>query len=327
MKSSDRPCRVLLLLFEQFSMHCLANVVEPLRAANTIARRRVFDWQFVTLDGKSVASSSGLPVLPGTALAAAERADILFVMPSYDARAHATPRCLSALREAAQRHGAIAGMDMGSWLLARAGLLNGRRATIHWDEIDAFEETFPEVTVERKRYVIDDTILSSGGAMTAFDLTTRLIGDLYGEGLRLEVAALFMAADAERPNDPLRARARGRVVEAAVALMRTHVEDPLPLPELARRLGVSLRDVETRFAAELGAGPRAVYKSLRLSTARRYVEQSAYPVAEIALRCGYRDASAMTRAFAAEFGVTPRDVRAGRLSPPTSRRRAAPDAG
>ena len=308
-------------------MHCLANVVEPLRAANTIARRRVFDWHFVTLDGQSVASSSGLPVLPGSSLSDADRADILFVLPSYDARAHATPRCLSALREAAQRHGAIAAMDMGSWLLAGAGLLNGRRATIHWDEIDAFEETFPEVSVERRRYVIDGTVMSSGGAMTAFDLTTRLIGDLYGEGLRLEVAALFMSADAERPDDPLRRRTRGRLVEAAVALMRNHIENPLPLPDLVRRLGVSLREVESRFAAELGAGPRAVYKSLRLSAARRYVEQSTYPVGEIALRCGYKDASAMTRAFAAEFGVTPRDVRAGRLSPPTSRRRAKAHVG
>lgn len=311
MKNTDRPCRVLLLLFERFSMHCLANVVEPLRAANTIARRQVFDWHFVTLDGGSVASSSGLPVLPGSALAEAERADILFVMPSYDARAHATPRCLSALRDAAQRHGAIAGMDMGSWLLARAGLLNGRRATIHWDEIDAFAEAFPEVVVERRRYVIDGTLMSSGGAMTAFDLMMRLIADLHGEGLRLEVAALFMSADAERPDGPLRNRPRGRLVETAVALMRAHIEDPLPLPELARRLGVGLRSVEARFAAELGAGPRAVYKSLRLSAARRYVEQSDYAVAEIALRCGYRDASAMTRAFVAEFGQTPRALRGG----------------
>lgn len=309
MKSTDGTCRVLLWLFERFSMHCLANVVEPLRAANTIARRPVFDWRYVTLDGLGVASSSGLPVLPHSAVAAAERADFLFVMPSYDARAHATARCLSALREAAARHGAVAGMDMGSWLMARAGLLRGRRATIHWDEIDAFAEAFPEVDVQHRRYVIDGTCLSSGGAMTAFDLTTRLIGDLFGEGLRLEVAALFMSADIERPEDPLRRLPRGRMVESAIALMRKHIEDPLPLPLVARRLGVSLRELEARFAAELGAGPKGVYRSLRLSAARRYVEQSSYPVSEIALRCGYRNASAMTRAFNAEFGVTPRDLR------------------
>ncbi|MCV2867535.1 helix-turn-helix domain-containing protein [Defluviimonas sp. WL0002] len=311
-KNADRSHRVLLWLFERFSMHCLANVVEPLRAANTIARRQVFDWRFVTLDGAGVTSSSGLPVLPHSSLAEADRADVLFIMPSYDARAHATPRCLSALREAAGRHGAIAGMDMGSWLMARAGLLKGRRATIHWDEIDAFAETFPEVEVEHRRYVIDGTLMSSGGAMTAFDLTTRLVGDLLGEGMRLEVSALFMSADVERPEEPLRRRPRGRLVESAIALMRKHVEDPLPLPEVARKLGVGLRELESRFAAELGAGPRSVYRSLRLSAARRYVEQSTYPVSEIALRCGYRDASAMTRAFSAEFGVTPRDLRQGR---------------
>ena len=170
---------------------------------------------------------------------------------------------------------------------------------------------FPEVDVQHRRYVIDGTCLSSGGAMTAFDLTTRLIGDLFGEGLRLEVAALFMSADIERPEDPLRRLPRGRMVESAIALMRKHIEDPLPLPLVARRLGVSLRELEARFAAELGAGPKGVYRSLRLSAARRYVEQSSYPVSEIALRCGYRNASAMTRAFNAEFGVTPRDLRKG----------------
>ena len=310
-KNTDRSCQALLWLFERFSMHCLANVVEPLRAANTIARRQVFDWRFVTLDGRGVASSSGLPVLPHAAIAEAERADLLFVLPSYDARGHATPRCLAALREAAQRHEAVAGMDMGSWLMARAGLLKGRRATIHWDEIDAFAETFPDVEVEHRRYVIDGNLMSSGGAMTAFDLTTRLIGDLLGEGMRLEVAALFMSADVERPDEPLRHRPRGRLVESAIALMRSHVEEPLALPEIARRLGIGLRELEARFDAELGAGPRNVYRSLRLSTARRYVEQSAYPISEIALRCGYRDASAMTRAFRAEFGVTPRSLRKG----------------
>ncbi len=308
-KDSPRPERAAVLLFDRFSNHCLANLVEPMRAVNTLTGRRAYDWTCLTLDGQSVVSSSGLPILPHGRLADIQTGDYLFVMPSYDVQALATPACLNALRAASRRFRVIAGLDTGSWLMAAADLLTGRQATIHWDAIEGFAETFPEVDVVRRKYVIDGARITCGGAMTAFDLIARLIGQRFGEAMRLEVAAFFLIGSAGHDDAPPAARPRSRLVETAVGLMQSHVENPLPIPDIARQAGCRPRELENRFRRELAATPRTVYRRLRLGAARRYAESSAYPVAEIALRCGYRDAGAMTRAFRLEFGVTPRELR------------------
>jgi transcriptional regulator GlxA family with amidase domain len=300
-----------ILLFEGFSNHCLANVVEPMRAANEMLRREAYCWSYLTLDGGAVTSSSGLPVLPDGKLSDAEGGSFLFVQPSYEYRRHATPQTSAALRAADKRFDRLAGLDTGSWLLAQAGLLDGMQATIHWDILVEFEEAFPKVDVSSERYVIEESHLSCGGAMTAFDLVLELIARRHGEALRLEVAAFFMQGDSARDHDPMRRSTGSELVDRAVALMRGHLETPLAMGELARQTGCSQRRLETLFRARLGASPKGVYKRLRLLAARRYAEQSRYSIAEIALRCGYVSASSMTRAFVEEFGAPPSHYRKG----------------
>jgi len=303
---SDQTTRVGVLLFERFSNHCLANAVEPLRAVNMALGRKAYDWQFLTLDAQPVTSSSGLPVTPGAALRMAQ-GEVLFVIPSYGARALASAATSRALRAAAARFDTLAGMDMGSWLLAAAGLLAGRRATIHWEEYEAFSEAFPDVETEKKRLIMDGNRWSCGGAMTAFELVQRMIGETHGEAVRLEVAALFMQGDPDSQLPGL--RPRSQLVAAAVAVMRDRLEERITIPELAAQVGSHPRALEALFKRDLGASPRTVYRRVRLVAARRYVEQTNHSVAEIAVRCGYADPGSMTRAFSAEFGRTPRDLR------------------
>ena len=191
--------------------------------------------------------------------------------------------------------------------MAAAGLLDGRKATIHWEEIGRFGEAFPQVEVLRERQVLDDDRITCSGALAAFDLVLEMIGARHGQALRLEVATLFMSPEATGPQDaPL---ARGRTVARAVALMQANLESPLSIAALARAVGRGQRDLEARMRAELGATPQAVYRRLRLIQARKLVLESDLAVGEVALRCGYQDASAMTRAFRAEFEVTPRALR------------------
>ena len=298
------------MLFDRFSNHCLANAVEPLRAANSLLGREAYDWAFISMDGSPVCSSSGLPVAVECALSRSRRGDVLFVIPSYDFRKLVTPASLRALRAAARRYGVLVGMDTGSWLLAAAGLLNGCRATIHWDEIDQFQEAFPDVEVSRARTVFDGDRWSCGGAMTAFELVLRMIGDSHGEALRLEVAALFMHAEVDPGSGLPVPRPTSHLVSAALATMRENLEEPLSIPALAQSLAVNARKLETLFSADLGAGPQKVYRRIRLLAARRYVEQTGISISEIALRCGYADPSAMTRAFRQEFGAAPGNIRA-----------------
>lgn len=301
--------RIGVLLFDRFSNHCLANAVEPLRAANMLSRHRLFDWTFLSLDGAGVTSSSGLDIRPAMALGHETAGDILFVLPSYDHLLHANARTSRALRAAARRYRLVAGFDTGSWLLAEADLLTGYRATIHWEELPAFRERFPQVETLRARHVADRDRLTCSGAAAAFDLVLDLIGRHHGEALAQEVLALFMQTGEAAPRQTQ--KRYSRLVARALALMQENLEEPLPVPDLANRLGRSQRQLEARMRTELGAGPRRVYLRQRLSYARKLAEETRLSIAEIAVRSGYGDPAAMTRAFRAEFGLTPSAARAG----------------
>lgn len=301
--------RIGVLLFPEFSNYGLANAVEPLRAANTLARKSLYDWQFLGIDDGTITSSSGLPVTSDGTLSNHPGGDLLLVMPSYNYQGLGTPAVQRALRSAQKRFTQMAGLDTGAWLMASAGLLDGQRATIHWDELVQFAERFPEIDVVEDRYIAQGEMLSCGGASTTIELMLDLIGQHHGTMLRLEVAALFMHGE-RKPSEVAPFRMGGdQVVQAAVSIMRRTLETPLPIDAIAKRLGLGLRALEKHFASSARRSPRSVYVSLRLGAARHLTEQTTLSVTEIATRCGYEDPSAMTRAFRREFGTTPRDIR------------------
>lgn len=310
---TENPQHIGILLYPKFSNHCLANALEPLRAANTLSGRKLYTWQFLTVDGQPVRSSSELPIVPEERLSRSLNGDFLFVLPSYDFEAHDTANNAKALQAAARRFGVVVGMDTGSWLLASAGLLDQRKATIHWDEINRFAEAFPDVDTVEDRFVVDRNRITCGGAMTTFDLVLELIGRTHGQSLGLEVSALFMAGIAGRPQEPQVRRSGSTIVDNAVAVMSSALEVPVSLPDLARQCGTTQRALQQQFRTHLGATPQQVYVSLRLTAARRMFVQTDHSVAEVALRCGYENASSMTRAFVAQFGMTPRRVRRSAL--------------
>lgn len=310
-KPAQSPVRIALLVFDAFSNLCLANCLEPLRAANTLVRREAFDWRIVTMEGAPALSSSGLQVLPDAALAQMGRVDYLFVLSGYDHRRHDIPATRRALRAAVAGAGTVVGLDAGPWLLASAGLLAGRRATLHWDLLDAFTERFLDVEAERARVIRDGPWWSCAGAMSAMDMTMGLIADHLGLSVRLDAEALFIQGD-----PPLEARRERQavsdpLVQRALALMREHVEAPLPLAALARALSCQPRTLDRRFRARLGAPPGMVYRHLRLAAARRMLETTGLSVAEIALRSGYDSPAALSRAVRQVYRVTPSDLRDG----------------
>ncbi len=308
--SQSPPKEIGILLFPDFSNHCLANTVEPLRAANSLARRTLYRWQFLGLSKSEVISSSGLPVTPECALSDHPGGAMLLVMPSYGHTTHTASPVLTALRAAERRFACLAGLDTGSWLLAAAGLLDGHPATIHWDVLDQFAEAFPDVDVVQDRFILGTKRASCGGGVTALEMMLAMIARDHGAMLALEVGALFMHGE-RAPGAMAEAASRpGQIVQAAAALMRRNIEEPLSLPNVAKTLGLSQRTLEAYFKRETGQSPAAVYRALRLAEARRLTEQTRLSVSEIATRCGYDNASAMTRAFRLHHGTTPREMRA-----------------
>jgi transcriptional regulator GlxA family with amidase domain len=296
------PTQISILLFDRFSNHCLANVLEPLRAANDLSSQQVFEWNIVVLGGQRVRSSSGLR-LEADAQLADMRGDILMVMPSYGFLTHANVTSSRALRAAARRFDILAGLDTGSWLLAEAGLLDDYRATIHWDELDRFSERFSDIDVQKEAVIYDRDRITCGGASTAFALAMQMIEKQHGAALRLRVEHLFSGAYAQRPVR------RGGIAARAVDLMRAHIEEPLPIAQLAQQLGRSQKHLGQQMLARLGAAPQVIYRRIRLERARQLSLDTTISVAEISVRCGYQDASAMTRAFRSEYGTTPQALR------------------
>ncbi len=297
-----------ILLFDGFSNLCLANFLEPFRAANTLSRSPVYGWQCLSLEETAVLSSSKLRITPDAAFAD-QKGDVLAVMPSYGFCEADHELLRRKLRAAAGRHRVVAGLDTGSWLLASAGLLEGSRATTDWEELSQFEEAFPQVSVVRDRFVVDGDRLTCSGALAAFDLAQFLIAEEHGPVLALEVGE-FLMSDRRRGEMLPPLRSRSVLVNRAWKVMQANLEAPLSISEIAKSLGCSQKTLETRMRVDLGTTPDAFYRRLRLNFARKLVVETEQSVAEIAGRCGYENASAMTRAFKQTFGQVPRDLRA-----------------
>lgn len=296
------------VLFDRFSNHGFANALEPLRAANTFLGRPAYRWRILTLDGGPVRTSAGITVMPDGRFDATAAGDALILLPSYGYQSFATPALSRTLRAASRRFGTLIGLDGGAWLLAAAGLLDGRRSTIHFDEFDAFAERFPDVQAVRERWVDDGDRLTAAGAVTSFEMMMALIARTHGTALTLRIASLFSAPDPSAPG-PLAPKGGDRRVARIVSLMEKNVEQPVTLPRLAELADCTQREMENRFAAAFGATPQRVYAQIRLTAAHRLVIDTRLSVAEIAGRTGYDDASAFTRAFRRTFGASPRTLR------------------
>lgn len=310
-KSYPQPVKITVLLTERYSNLCLAQCLEPLRAANAFAARQVYDWRICGLTDQSIKSSSGLTLMPDGTLDDSGTCDLLMVLSSYGHLSLDTPQVRRALARAATRAKTVVGFDAAPWLLASAGLLAGRRATLHADLRPAFAERFLDVTLEETALVQDGNRITCAGALAAYDFArARVVQDL-GQAAGLDLDALFLAHDrpmAGQPPAPLR---RDPLVNQAMAVMRGALETPLSLNQISATLKVTPRTLTRRCFASLGASPGTVYRHMRLSAALQLVQDTCMPVSEVALRCGYEDPTALTRAFRKRFGRSPRDMRQG----------------
>ncbi|MGQ2905141.1 MAG: GlxA family transcriptional regulator [Neoaquamicrobium sediminum] len=312
-----RPLKLTFLIFTGSSIMCLASAIDPLRAANRIAGTRLFDWSIVSADGEAPVTTAGLPVAVEGRFDPAANADVVVVIGGFGARFQASSTLVAALRRAAGAARAIGGVEAGTWLLGRAGLLEGRAATTHWEDLEDFAVAFPECNVRPDRYVIDGPIFTAGGASPVFDLMLHLIRTRLGMAVALDVASVFIYDQARAATDAQPLVSLGRLdgydprLAQAIRLMEAHVERPLTVAAIARRAGVTARTLEKVFAAAIGETPGAYYLRLRLNAARRLVLDTSEPMTDIAARTGFSSAAAFSRAFSTAFGKAPSRMRAG----------------
>lgn len=310
------PRSFAILIFPNFPMMAFSAVIEPLRAANTLAGRQLYDWIVVAPEDATVVASNGIPFNPNFSVENAPSADYIVVCSGGNADRLTAQRPLTWIRRNLRKGAHIGSVADGAFYLARAGLLDDHACTLHWQSQPAFAEAFPHIELLRRLYVIDRKRFTSAGGIGALDMMLDIIGSHQGDGLSRQVAEWFVhdriraSADRDKLQLRLRTGIRSDLVFNAVSLMEGTIEQSAPVVTIAKRLGVSLRKLERAFSAELGTGPSEYFRLMRMERARDLLEHSAMSVREIGLVCGYASFSAFVRAFRKTHMTTPKKLRA-----------------
>jgi transcriptional regulator GlxA family with amidase domain len=312
---STDPLTLAVLVLPHASILEVASVLDPMRSANRHLGTEAFRWRVVSPDGTAVPLTCGLSLPSVGGIAAAETADGLVVVAGYRWTETATRPLVAAIRRMAPRFRAVIGIDTGPWVLARAGLLDGHKATVHWEDLEDFAAAHPAVEVLPDRYAISGNRITVGGAIPAADFMLHLIRSRLGAAVAVQVAGSFITtprpADAPQVSGaampgPL---ARDPRLVAAMARMEARLDAPETVATTARAVGLSVRRLEGLFRSELGQSPADWGRDLRLQAARRMLTDTRHPLLDIALRTGFTAQAAFSRAFRRRFGIPPSDLR------------------
>ncbi|MAM25182.1 MAG: AraC family transcriptional regulator [Rhodobacteraceae bacterium] len=307
----NKPMNVALLVLDDTNTLSFAAAVDPLRSANRQSGKRLFDWQFVTPAEAPVRLTSGLAI-PAGPIHRLDGADLLLVLASFQLETQSTPALSASLRRLAARGSRIAGIDGGPWVMARAGLLDGGQATTHWEDLDRFASTFPEIDVVNARFQASGACLTCAGAAPAIEMMLHIIRETHGPALASRVAGTFiydLAAPATRPQSRGAALNHNALTARAQTIMEATLDAPLPIATLARRLGTSARALQVQFRRRLDRTPQAHYLTLRLTEAERLVRQTSLPLQDVAAATGFASPAAFARAFRKAHGQSARALR------------------
>jgi transcriptional regulator GlxA family with amidase domain len=306
-----RKCRYAFLTLPNYSLIAVANALEPLRMANRVVGREVYEWSIISMDGEAVDASSGLNLSPTGALEKLGAADIVFVCGGINVREAVSPALLSALRRLADRRVPLGALCTGGYALARAGLLDNFRATIHWENLSALREEFPRVRISDQLFTIDRDRFTCSGGTAPLDLMLNLIQEKLGARISQLVSEQFIVdrvrKDTDRQYVPLRAQIgishRGLIRVAQ--LMDENIEKPLSLEKIAKATGLSRRQIERLFKRDLKCVPKHYYLEMRLRRARELLLQTAMPIMDITTACGFQSPPHFSKCYRMQFGHPP----------------------
>jgi len=302
------------LLLPEFSVMGFASAVEPLRVANRF-KPDAYRWRILSLDGGPVVASNGMSLNVDAALADARNVETLLVVAGFNPLQHYKQALGDTLRQLDRQGATLGAIDTGAFVLAQARLLQGQPVTLHWEAQSAFKELFPTLQVTQELFEWGERRISCAGGTAAMDMMLALIGKRHGHALAATVSEQFLHGPVRSPSEHQRTELVARFgvhdkkLVQAIQTMQTHLEEVLPLEELASCMGVTRRQMERLFAAHLQASPASFYLRLRLDRARQLLAQSDLGIMEVALACGFSSASHFARAYRHQFGQRPKDVR------------------
>ena len=319
----DKPRRFVFVLLDNFSLLCFSTAIESLRIANRMAGRTLYEWKIIGEGGETAACSAGTIFQLDDDLIEMGRDDTIMLCSGLDVQAATTKKVLSWLRREARKGLVIGGLCTGAYSLAKAGLLDGKRATIHWENQDSFGEEFEEVTLTKSVFVVDNNRMTTAGGTSSIDLMLKLIADDQDEDLanavedQLIYSSIRTDQDTQRLSVPTRIGVRHPKLSQVIQIMETNIEEPISPSILAQDVGMSTRQLERLFRRYLNRSPKRYYMELRLQKARNLLMQTDMSVINVALACGFASPSHFSKCYRAHYDTTPyreRGSHATRLS-------------
>ncbi|MFB3059517.1 MAG: GlxA family transcriptional regulator, partial [Gammaproteobacteria bacterium] len=314
-KTGLKPDHFGFLLVPNYSMIAFSSAIEPLRMANRAAQAALYTWTIYTLDGNPVKASNGLEITPDQSIDNTSAMSILFVCGGVDISDCWSKSMKFALRKIASRNITLGAVCTATYLLARAGLLDGYRCTIHWENIASMREEYPKIQFTDDLFRIDRDRITCAGGQSSLYIMLKLISNSHGPKLAAQISEQFICerirGTEDRQRIPLKLHlgANQPILTEAVTLMEANLEEPISLDELSRYVGISRRQLERLFQKHLSCVPTRYYLNLRLNRARLLLLQTSKSIVDIALACGFISAPHFSKCYRDMFGIPPRDER------------------
>ncbi len=315
--------RFVFVLLDNFTLLSFAGALDALRIANMMGGRELYTWSIVGEGGTHVTASSGTVFQLDGDLPELSRDDLVFVIGGIKIQDATTKRILGWLRRESRKGPMIGGLCTAAYTLAKAGLLDGKRATLHWQNQDSFSEEFPEVELTKSVFIVDGSRVTTAGGTSSIDLMLKLIADQHGEDLANAVADQMIYAsirtdqDTQRLSVPTRIGVRHPKLSKVIQIMEQNIEEPISPSILAKDVGMSTRQLERLFRRYLNRSPKRYYMELRLQKARNLLMQTDMSVINVALACGFASPSHFSKCYRAHYDTTPyreRGAHGARLS-------------
>ena len=313
--SREATARICFYLVPQFSMIAFSSALETLRMANQLSGQTLYRWTVASCDGQPVSASNGLSLTAEHSAQTRERYDAVFVCGGMNIHMLHDESGLLWLRQLDKQGTVLGGLCTGTWILARGELLNEHRSTIHWENLAAAREEFPQLVISPELYEIDRNRYTCAGGTAPLDMMLSEIRNQHGSELAARISEQFMCERIRDQNDRQRVPLTQRIgasqpkLAEAVSLMEANIEEPMTLDELSHHVGLSRRQLERLFQRYLHCVPTRYYLELRLERARQLLLQSSMPIVDIALACGFISAPHFSKCYRDTFSLPPRDER------------------
>ncbi|WP_319534336.1 GlxA family transcriptional regulator [uncultured Vibrio sp.] len=330
--SNKEVNRIGFLLLDNFTMLAFSSAVEPMRMANQLTGKELYDWYVISEDGDNVEASDGITIQPDCSMADAPQLDTLIVVGGVNITRSFTRKQVTWLQSLARKHVGLGGVCTGAYVLAEAGLLDGYQCSVHWECLATLQERHPRVNCLNHLFVIDRDRMTCSGGSVPLDMMITMIQKDYGRELGSSISEMFICDNIRGESDtqriPLKhtiGTAQPKLVEAII-LMEANIEETIELDELAVYVGLSRRQLERLFQKYLQCSPSKYYLKLRLNRARQLLRQTSMSIIEIATACGFVSSPHFSKCYRVHIGISPKAERLGTHSAAVSNVSVAPPA-